>query len=238
MANRFRKSVVQALLVGLAVLLLATACNQRQPGCLDLEALNFDVEAEKNDVGECDYPTMFLNVTYMWADTIFRTGTVYTNDLGQDLSIDAFHYLFSQFSIQRSGAADLRAIERTEWYVDNPTPRYIDALDDFIFADRSTFNFAVGTITESGQASSCTFFTAVPDTLLPTAVDSISPESRIRANQYSFPLVKSLNRGYHDTIRIALDLEKLFGDVDLDGSAESILARLGQNFNESVLDNN
>lgn len=174
------------LLPGVAVLVICTliflfSCNTKQGGCLDLEAMNFDVTAEKDDPGSCVYPDLLLNVAYKWGDTTFATGVVYTNNLGQHFIVERFHFLFSQFVINRTDADTLAINEMTEWYVGNGSGgAYFDVTDDFVFVDRSRFLFTLGTISESGFATTYNFWSGVPPSLTPTNLDSIPAESNIQ----------------------------------------------------------
>ena len=164
-------------------IVLLMACNARERGCLDIEATNFDIEAERADNSVCEYPELYLDVVYAWGtEEVFIPSEFYMNSLGQLFSVNEFHYLFSQFSIQRQDAVDLTVAERTQWYLKESgnVGTYIEAIDDFVYVDRSRFQFELGTTEESGYANTYQFWTSVPDSLTPTVVDSTSPLSKIQ----------------------------------------------------------
>ena len=117
-----------ALLVLVAGATLSVACNEPIKGCLDIEAENFDVTAEKNDEGLCTFPSLLLNVGYAWADTAFVTGVFYINDHDQMLSIEEFHFLFSQFNVSRTGTDEQLVVEeRTDWWLSDENSLYRSA---------------------------------------------------------------------------------------------------------------
>ena len=264
-----------ALLVLVAGTTLSVACNEPIKGCLDIEAENFDVTAEKNDEGLCTFPSLLLNVGYAWADTAFVTGVFYINDHDQMLSIEEFHFLFGQFNVSRTGTDEQLVVEeRTDWWLSDENA-FTEALDDFTFVDRSRFTFTLGTIVQSGFGESYTFWSSVPDTLTPTEPDSTAAESRIQDARalydpdlaqfasarfvidrdtadspldtlvvYAEPFVvshmlqKELRRGFDDTLRIALNLESIFGPIDLTQSNDVIVEQIANSLKGAIVDNN
>lgn len=159
-------------------LIICAGCNPREPGCLDIDAQNFDFQAEKHDQESCVYPDLLLDVKYKWGDLSFAPGDVYKNDLGQFFTIEEFYILFSQFILIYD--QDLRSTveNKMDWYLNDGVCRLTEVPDDFVLVDRSSFFFKLGEIRKSGLQDRLLFTLGVSDTLTPACVDSL-PESHL-----------------------------------------------------------
>ncbi len=164
--------VLKTVCVLLGAAILTLGCNARVDGCLDIEASNFDVTADKDDRALCVYPSLLLNVTYQWTDTVaFAKNTIYTNDLGQLVSFEDVYVLVSQFALNGKNLGALKVEDRVEWYLNSATdPTYIEATDDFTFVDYSKFTYTLGVWRTTDVVDRLDFYVGVPDTLTPTGI--------------------------------------------------------------------
>ena len=144
-------------------------CNARVDGCLDLEAENFDVTADNNDLSLCSYPDLLLDVVYRYGDQTFSRDSLYQNTFGQTFAIPDLYVLFSQFAVTGSEYPRLVVADRTDWFLGTgPEPEEIRAVNDFTFVDQQNFRYRLGEWRQSDFALSVDFAIGVPDSLVPT----------------------------------------------------------------------
>ncbi len=151
-----------------------SACNVPEPGCLDIEAENFDFEAERNDVSLCVYPNLVLNVLYQWADSSLRTNYLYRNASGMDYAIHGVQILFSGFVVKNRAGEDLVVDDRVTIKAGScASGSESEVADDFLFADRSTFNYVIGAFRGSGLMNQFRVSVGVPDAYTPMCLESL-----------------------------------------------------------------
>ncbi|HLF62143.1 MAG TPA: hypothetical protein VI603_00215 [Saprospiraceae bacterium] len=161
--------------------LVQLACNVREPGCLDIEAENFDFEAERHDASLCIYPDLVLNVFYQWADSSLQTGYLYHNASGIDYAIHSIQILFSGFVVQNAEGEDLSIDERVTIMTGSCTSGTQHQVpDDFLFVDRSAFNYALGAFRGSGPMHLVRVSTGMPDDYTPMCLESLPASHLLR----------------------------------------------------------
>jgi len=256
-------------------MLMLAGCNARVEGCLDPEARNFDVTVDKNNPGDCTYPSMLLDVSYRWGDTTFRTGTLYTNDMGQLILVEDAYLLFSQFNFIDNEGIGISVINTTPWQVGvSSQPVELDVPDDFTLVDNARFVFTLGEWNTTTFIGDANFTLGVPDSLTPTDPNNLisskilDPRVFYNTETMSFALArftlvrdtstndsdiyhisappmpfifemnKDLNLGIDDTIRLAIDYQKVFGGIDLTADSTSIASQIANALNDAIIDNN
>jgi hypothetical protein len=80
-----------------AAICCLSACYQPQTGCLDPNATNFDVNADR-DTGACVYPLLRLKIAHLHDTTGLSFDSIYTNDLAQQYRIRDVAYYMSGFA--------------------------------------------------------------------------------------------------------------------------------------------
>lgn len=150
----FRPDYILHAATGVFLILALSGCNTRIEGCLDVNAENFDLNAERPCDGCCTYPSIGLSLTQKWGNRNFaNTDTLY--------DIHTRPYIIK----------DLKYFFSTWIWVDDEgtlyTPDSIDALcdseiftytPDNIILDTRQFNYTLGTIRRSPHIDSV-FFT-------------------------------------------------------------------------------
>jgi len=130
-------------LVSLLFLLFAiTGCNTKIEGCLELNASNFDFEAESPCDGCCTYPTANLSLTQKWNDGNYtNTDTLY--DINhQPYIINDLKYFLSAWSWQ-----DVDGMVYTVDSVSVPcNTEILTYTPDILTADTRKFAYPLGTI--------------------------------------------------------------------------------------------
>jgi hypothetical protein len=162
------------------------ACNEPQTGCLDIQAENFDFDADKDDRGLCTYPALILNVLYQWQDSSLKTAQIYENSVGMPFVIHNVQVLFSDFILEGDGletqVADEVLIRKGD--CESGTDELVP--DDFVLVDRSTFNFVLGGFRESGLMSSCRVTTGVPSEYLPICTTGLAATHVLRRERAGY----------------------------------------------------
>lgn len=79
-------------------ILFFQSCNTRIEGCLDINAKNFDLDAEKACDDCCEYPPILLSVSPKWNDKNFTTLDTFFDINGASYKIIDLKYILSSFS--------------------------------------------------------------------------------------------------------------------------------------------
>ena len=79
-------------------ILLFQSCNTRIEGCLDINAKNFDLDAEKACDDCCEYPPIFLSLSPKWNDQNFATQDTLFDINGDSFKIVDLKYILSSIS--------------------------------------------------------------------------------------------------------------------------------------------
>lgn len=175
------RPILISLLFGLCALM---ACYQPRGGCIDPNAVNFDVNADL-DTG-CIYPNMVLEVSHLHNNTGVNLGGNYLNNKGQYYQILDVAYYLSGFKFG-SGLQEY-TLQDTFQAFRKGTPNVSDsvavtAINDIALLRRNTVSYTIGGFREEGQFDriSCDFGlrTELTD-ILPGSVTSgfsLSPQS-------------------------------------------------------------
>jgi hypothetical protein len=191
--RRTRKLKIPELLFVFLVLtiILQSACNVREPGCLDIEAENFDFAAERHDQTLCVYPNLILNVLYQWTDSSLQTGYLYRNAAGMDYAIHGVQVLLSGFRLQDDSGIDLTIDESLTFTLGEcSSGNVLEVLDDFLFADRSSFNYVVGAFRSSGPMTQVSMTVGVPDSYTPLCITSLPANHLLRGQRAGYDEAK------------------------------------------------
>ncbi|MCB0584091.1 MAG: hypothetical protein KDD06_02010 [Phaeodactylibacter sp.] len=153
----------------LFILALITACYEPVPGCLDVEAVNYDLEADKNEASDCEYPKVRLALQHRYSkgDTIFRFGladSVYFDALGNPFRVNNVRFYISNFHLIYTNGQEKEMDETVDILIPQPDgselPRTIE--DNFSLASpRVTQNYTIGTLKESGTLKEIRFAVGV-----------------------------------------------------------------------------
>ncbi len=133
------------LFILLVLLSVNMGCNTRIEGCLDLNAANFDFEAERSCDDCCKYPSAILSLTQKWnADNFSNEDTLYDGQ-GQKYLIIDLKYFLSSWAWQDS--------DGKIYTVDSVTATCgtedLTYTPDMITADSRKFSYALGPIRRS-----------------------------------------------------------------------------------------
>ena len=154
-------------------LLLFQACYQKEEGCLDIGAVNFNVAADKPCSDCCIYPKLNLKLEHkaVFPDTVlpFRYDSLYyvASHPGVKFRFHRVRYYLSGIRLTRSGAVGQVTDSVTLYLPQSPADTVpVRVIDDFILADRNNLQaYAVGTWTGEGSFDRLEFTIGIDDSL-------------------------------------------------------------------------
>lgn len=94
----FRRPDILRLSVLCFVLQLLYACNTRVEGCLDVDAQNFDLDADRACDGCCKYPPILLSLSQKWDQENFNTKDTFFDVNLRPYKILDLKFVLSSFS--------------------------------------------------------------------------------------------------------------------------------------------
>ena len=171
-------SLKVGILIGM--LLQFFGCTMREAGCLDPNAGNFDLEADKSCDDCCTYPLISLTLTQKWDTTNFRiTDTFY--DLNQQpFLIHDLRYFLTAWS-WTSGTGQVYRVDSVETLC-NESPFVF--YPDILVIEPQRFSYPIGIIRTAPEIDSISFMLGHAQDLscldpenpvTPDAVTSASP---------------------------------------------------------------
>ncbi len=123
-------------------LLLTVGCTTREAGCLDPNASNFDLSAEKACSSCCTYPVMTVSLSQKWGSRNFNvTDTLYDAQQKPYL-IQDLKYFLSSWSWQ-DAQRNLYTVDSAELLCGDALIRYSP---DILIVDSKQFQYTLGTI--------------------------------------------------------------------------------------------
>lgn len=140
----------------LCLVLFATlqSCESPERGCLDVEATNFDVSADKPCEDDCcKYPQLVLAVNQEFNGAIWKQDTAYRNDLGKWFRIKSISYYLSDIKLTQNGEAyTVSDSVQMRVFGANAGDTLTDYFtDDYLLVRRNQVDYTVGTFKTSGS---------------------------------------------------------------------------------------
>jgi hypothetical protein len=153
----FLKKMRSFFLLLLAVWLLGvTACDEPTEGCLDVEAVNFDVTADRACDDCCTSPRLVCSVLQEYGGRVWKPDTAYQNAAGQWFRVKSISYYLSDFQLFRSGEAfvveDTLRFRTFGAQVGDTTSEVLR--NDFALVRRTAVDYPVGRFRPSGSFGS------------------------------------------------------------------------------------
>lgn len=136
-----------SLLWCICIVTIWLGCNPRVEGCLDPEAVNFDLYVEKECNNCCEYPELFVNAIYNWDTESFKLGVPYYRNSGDSLVFVRASVLLTGFGLIEENGDTLRVLDRLALQCGDQD--LINIADDAITVDRIRFDYPVGMLKTS-----------------------------------------------------------------------------------------
>ncbi len=129
----------------LLLLVVCARCNTKVEGCLDLNASNFDFEAEKACDDCCDYPSMVVSLSQKWNEDNFSNADTLYDMHGMPYIIQDLKYFLSSWA-WRSTEGDVYTVDS----VSAPCNQtLLEFTPDILTIDTRQFSYTLGTIREA-----------------------------------------------------------------------------------------
>ncbi len=142
------------LILSILSLGLLTSCYEKQDGCLDFRANNYDFGADVDCEDCCTFPDMKLSITHLWGDTTLMSDSTYLLNNGDSIRIiDAAFYL-SKIGMKRDGqfSSVLETID-----VVNSDGTIITIPKNFIFPNTERFVYPIGSFDKADEYDALSF---------------------------------------------------------------------------------
>jgi len=166
--------------------LFFSSCFQPEEGCLDIEATNFALSADRDCVEDddtstcpCEYPDLNLVIEHVYNDQAFLPDSVYQNNLGQAFRIQDIQFYISDIRLIRSDSVIVSILDTITLTISREGQlEKLVAIDDFKLVNNQT-NINIGSINTSGSFQQLGFTvgikapenTANPEDILRTSHD-------------------------------------------------------------------
>lgn len=129
---------------------LMSSCYEKQEGCLDIIATNFDFAADLPCEDCCEYPQLRILINHAMDTLAFKTGVPLEIGEGQTVQFEEIIYFFSKIYL-RSTSGNLHTVEEVIRIIDHDQEDNLFLVpDNFVRIAYPKFNFLIGTFRNIG----------------------------------------------------------------------------------------
>lgn len=191
------------LIIGLVIFL--SACEE-DPGCLDVQASNYQVDAEDPCGDCCTYPAFRLSLRHRWSslDTVltFSVDTTVFSTVDQDLRFDGLHFYLSGIRLVRADGSTLSVFDDSQVTLERAGDSVrVDVKEDVLLAAAGSFRTHVlGSYRGEGIFESIQFEFGAPAQVASASPDLFPDRSPLAAQT---PSMYDENQGYR-TFRVSV----------------------------------
>jgi hypothetical protein len=210
--------------------LVGWSCNTREQGCLNPDAANFDLTAEKACDDCCTFPIASITLSQKWGDDFFSTADTFYDIHSQPYKIIDLQYFLSAFAWE--------SVDDILYTVDSTTAdcsgQPFNYTKDMNAIRPTQFDYTLGSFRMATEIDSLSFhvglvqdFSCLEDTLLSTPV-ILTPSSPLwNPNTGALSTIRLIvNRSLADTL-----MDTLFIDLhQAERIAYSSVMQRGTNF--------
>jgi len=206
------------LIGGMLIFALLPGCNEPEPGCLEIEAVNFAVDADRPCADCCNFPAINLSLEHkvVLPDTVENLvyeDSVYQDGAGNDFRLERIRFFLTDFGLQREDGSRLGVDDTLRIRIPQKdgSTREVVVEDNYALVDPGNFrSISIGNFRGSGR------FIAIQFTL---GIEGIANQTRPESfpeDQQDHPLADSsmfwnVDSGY---IFNRIDLFKVEGIAD------------------------
>lgn len=130
----------------IVLLFFVAACGEKEEGCLDIVAANFDASADKDCC--CTYPNFVINVAHEFDTIPFRLGSTYTYNETDTFAVERMSLLFSKIHPVKDGVAQIVDDTIHIGISDDLGEEQLEVEDNFLTIKPNRFEYTVGTFSE------------------------------------------------------------------------------------------
>ncbi len=138
-------------LLGLSAMFFLFQCEPPSRGCLDVEATNLELSADRPcEDNCCTYPKLMIAFNQEFDGQVWKPDTAYANNLGHWFVISKASFYFSDFMLSKGNNQYTTADSvELKWLNGGDTSKQYFR-NDFMLGRRIPLEYAVGTFRESG----------------------------------------------------------------------------------------
>ena len=148
-------------------LLFLESCYSPQDGCLDTQASNYAINADRSCENCCQYPELVFKMVHTMQDSSFDATDTFVNNLGQRYSILDVRFYLSGFLLKQQ-ASDLKVRE-----VITPSNTNLDITDDVVLWRSVDDEAVIGTVKAHGLFKGLYFNVGIDSAMLLNNYDNI-----------------------------------------------------------------
>jgi hypothetical protein len=140
-----------------------TACFEPREGCLDIEAVNFDVAADKECCCCCTYPRLRLRYRPLFDSLVWKPDTAYEYAPGRWFRLRQVVFYLSAFEFVQDGRT-YTVLDTLSLAVQTPGGDTVleRFTNDFLLIRRTVADYPVGEFRQAGNFSSVRFQVGLP----------------------------------------------------------------------------
>ncbi|GLR19627.1 hypothetical protein GCM10007940_42430 [Portibacter lacus] len=127
------------------MIFLATSCYEKQEGCIDFRANNYDFGADKTCEDCCTFPDMKIKVNHNWGDTILFHDSIYTGFMNQQIRIVDAQFFISEVYLTQ-GDDRVTVLETLD--IEDINGNISEIPDNIAFVQSSRFTYDIGTFNQ------------------------------------------------------------------------------------------
>lgn len=250
------------IIYSILYIVLCFGCYEAQEGCLDLRAVNFDIEADRDCC--CEFPELRVVFDHLAEGENLDTSLWLINDFGQNFKIQSASFHLSNFFLTDS-------LDNTYQIADSIYVNGQYYPDDFVLIQNNRFTFVVGIFLPAGNFSEVVFqmglsevikqadpaffpeghtldtsqalydpMTGYLDWQITFAVDSLNPTLlSLSGSDLNFEIRRDIELDKENGVNVALvftvDYYRWLRNVDFKNDSENLIIRkIGDNIPFSI----
>lgn len=169
----------------LCLLLLLAGCYEPKEGCLDINAVNFSVKADRPCSSCCTYPTLRMAIAHKLTpnqETNLNFGdSIYTDGAGNRFRLRNIQFLISRVRLVRPDGTEVYPTDTVRVRLQQPNGIIADTVlaNNFVLANRNIFTAAeIGTFATEGKFEKLRFTLGIRDVanrIVPTSLPDPHP---------------------------------------------------------------
>lgn len=155
------------------IIFTSFSCFEKEAGCLDAEAVNFDVTADDDCC--CEYPKLVLKMSHVYDDQTLILGSDLVNDINSPFEIISFQYYLSGFSYVDESNNTFSTTDRIS-LPQISSDDNVTTTDDFVLISRSFIRDSIGFFTDFGDYEKLEFEIGVKEIAQNTDPDGVDAD--------------------------------------------------------------
>ncbi|MEZ4907458.1 MAG: MbnP family protein [Saprospiraceae bacterium] len=200
-----------------------SSCYKKDEGCTDINAMDYDVEADKQcDDDCCNYPDLDINMSLISDSTEIDTNTILTDDFGNNFIISFLRIYLSDFKLYDENGNQVPTQNDLTYYKITNDQTKATTINSSIlkYNIEEDVDYSIGEVLERDICNSLTFNFGIDSIINHSNTDKLSTSSPLYIVSDSMHI--SISEGFYflkmilkDTNSVQLKEINIFGDKNL-----------------------